>query len=73
MLGPEKSGMAEDFIYRNGFDAYNLFLKTLPPHWWGLLFVGLMSHLSHVKQMYSQHLTHELILCIQITRGREDF
>ena len=37
-----------------------------------LLFIELMSHLSHVKQMYSQsiHLTHELILCIQITRGR---
>ena len=37
-----------------------------------LLFIELMSHLSHVKQMYSQliHLTHELILCIQITSGR---
>ena len=31
-----------------------------------LLFIELMSHLTHVKQMYSQaiHLTHELILCI---------
>ena len=37
-----------------------------------LLFIERMSHFSHVKQMYSQpiHLTHELILCIQITRGR---
>ena len=34
-----------------------------------------MSHLSHLKQMYSQsiQLTHELILCIQITRGRVHF
>ena len=33
-----------------------------------LLFIELMSHLSHVKQMYSQpiHLTHELILHVQI-------
>ena len=40
-----------------------------------LLFFELMSHLSHVKQMNSQpvHLTHELILCIQITRGRIKF
>ena len=31
-----------------------------------LLFIELMSHLSHVKEMYSQsiHLAHELILCI---------
>ena len=37
-----------------------------------LLFIELMSHLSHVKQMNSQsiHLKHELILCLQITRGR---
>ena len=35
----------------------------------------LMLHLSHVQQMYSlpTHLTHESKLCIQITRGREDF
>ena len=40
-----------------------------------LLLIELMSHLSHVKQMYikSIHLTHELILCIQITRRRVDF
>ena len=39
------------------------------------LFTQLMLHLSHVKQMCSQsiHLTHELILRIQITRGRVDF
>ena len=32
-------------------------------------------HLSHVKQIYSQpyHLKHELILCIQVKRGRVDF
>ena len=38
----------------------------------GRLFLNVMLHLSHVKQLYSQplHLTHELIkLCIQITRG----
>ena len=31
-----------------------------------LLFIELRSHLSHVKQMFSQpiHLTHELILCL---------
>ena len=41
-----------------------LFLKGCP----GLLFIELMSHLSHVQQMYSEviHLTDELILCIQI-------
>ena len=40
-----------------------------------LLFTELMSHLSHVKQMYCQpkHLAHELILCTQITRGRVHF
>ena len=40
-----------------------------------LLFFELMSHLSHVKQMNSQpvHLTHELILCKLITRGRIEF
>ena len=40
-----------------------------------LLFIELMSHLSHVMQMYSQpiHLTHELTLCIQITRERVNF
>ena len=34
-----------------------------------------MFHLSHVQQMYSlpTHLTHESKLCIQITRGRDDF
>ena len=34
-----------------------------------------MAHLSHVKQMCSQpmHLTHELILYVQITLGRVDF
>ena len=39
-----------------------------------LLFIELMSHLSYVKQMWSQsihiHLTYELILCIQITSRR---
>ena len=40
-----------------------------------LLFVQLLFHLSHVKQMNSQltHLTHELMLCVQITRGRVHF
>ena len=40
-----------------------------------LLFIELMLHLSHVKQMYSQtiHLTHELKSCIQIIRRRVDF
>ena len=40
-----------------------------------LLFTELRLHLSRVKRMYSQpmHLTHELILCIQITKGRVDF
>ena len=39
-----------------------------------LLFVEIMSHLSHVKQIYNQpiHLTHEFILCIQIRRRRVD-
>ena len=39
-----------------------------------ILFIELMLHLSRVKQMYSQPilLTHELILCIQITRRRVD-
>ena len=32
-----------------------------------LLFIELMSHLSHVKQIYSQpiHLAHELMFCVQ--------
>ena len=40
-----------------------------------LLFIELILHLSHVKQMYSQplHLAHELILCIEITQGQVDF
>ena len=40
-----------------------------------LLRIELMLNLSHVKQMYSQaiHLTNELKLCLQITRGRVDF
>ena len=40
-----------------------------------LLYFGLMSHLSHVKQMLSQplHLTHEFILCTQIAIRRPDF
>ena len=40
-----------------------------------LLYIELMPHLSNVKQMYSRpiHLTHELILCIPITRGRANF
>ena len=35
----------------------------------------LMFHLSHVKQVFSQptDLTHKLILCVHITRAREDF
>ena len=34
-----------------------------------------MQHLSHVKQTNSQpiHLSHDLTICIQITRGRFDF
>ena len=45
------------------------FFQRLP------LFIELMPHLSHVKQIYSQpmHLTHELIQWIQITRGRAHF
>ena len=39
-----------------------------------LLFIELMLHLSHVKQIsQSIHLTHELIMCIQITRGKVHF
>ena len=41
-----------------------------------LLFIELMSHLSHIKQMYIQpivHLTLELILYIPITIGRVNF
>ena len=40
-----------------------------------LLLIELMLHLSHVNQVYSQpiHLTHELILCILITRRRIHF
>ena len=40
-----------------------------------LLFVELMLHLSHAKQMYSQpmHLSHELMLCLQTSRRRADF
>ena len=36
------------------------------------LFIDLMLHLSHLKQLFSQpiHLTHELKLCMQITRRR---
>ena len=39
-----------------------------------LLFIELMLHLLHAKQMYSQpiHLTHELILCVQIIIRRVD-
>ena len=39
------------------------------------LFIELRLPLSHVKQMFSKkmHLTYELILCIQITRGGVDF
>ena len=35
-----------------------------------LLFIELMSHLSHVMYTQPIHLTHELLFCIQITRGR---
>ena len=40
-----------------------------------ILFIELMSHPSYVKQMYSppMHLTHELIMCIQIPIGRGHF
>ena len=40
----------------------------------GVLFIELILNLSHVKQMIFQtiHVTHELILCILITRKRED-
>ena len=31
-----------------------------------LLYIELMLHHSNVKQMYCQHLTHELILWVQI-------
>ena len=39
------------------------------------LFIDLMLHLSHLKQLFSQpiHLTHEFILGIQIIWGRVDF
>ena len=35
-----------------------------------LLFIELMANLSHVMHTQPIHLTHELLLCIQITRGR---
>ena len=52
-----------------------LIFKKAATTWVDLLFIELLSHLSHVKQMYIQpiHLTHELILFIQITRGRLHF
>ena len=51
-----------------GFLIFLKFATTLV----NLLFNERMSHLSHVKQMYSQpiHLTHELILSTQNTGGR---
>ena len=54
--------------------GHNVFLKvatTLVE----LLCIELMLHLSPVKQMDSQpiNITHELMLCIQITRDRVDF
>ena len=36
------------------------------------IFIELMSHLSHVKQMYCQPI-HELKMSIQISRGMVDF
>ena len=40
-----------------------------------LLYIEIMLHLSHVKKMYAQpiHFTYELILWIQITRGKVNF
>ena len=40
-----------------------------------LLFIELMFHISCVKQLFSLpiNLTHELIFCTEIMRGREDF
>ena len=45
--------------------TYDVFLKVAT-NLMDLLFIEVMSHISHVKQMFSQpmHLTHlELILC----------
>ena len=41
----------------------------------GSFFIERVSHLSNVKQMYSQpiHLTHEILLCLHITRGGVHF
>ena len=59
---------------RKNLESFNFFWKLPPP--WGIIYlIGLMSHLSHIKQMYSPtiHLTHEVILSLLITRGRVDF
>ena len=56
-------------------DWAEIFFDKIATNLADLLFIELMSHLSHGKQMYSHpiHFTHELVLCIQITRGRVDF
>ena len=48
---------------------------SLPPSWWIFCLLKILVTLAHVNQMSSQpmHLTHELILCIQIIRGWVDF
>ncbi len=47
----------------------------LPQTWWIIVFIELVLHQSNVNQMYSQplQLTHELILCVQITTRRAYF
>ena len=55
----------------SGSILLNLFFKEGLPDFYLLNLL----HLSLVKQMYSQpiHITHDLILCLQITRGMVDF
>ena len=47
------------------FPALSFYLKEVPITLVDILFIELMLHLSHVKQMFSRpiRLTHELILC----------
>ena len=60
----DEVGLKKIFKYRLNCGYFFMVATTLVD----LLLIELMSHLSHVQQMYSQpkHQTHELILCIQI-------
>ena len=71
-LGHGKNTKNNDLLYSNS--AQFLHFLKVATSMVGFLFIELMPQLSNVKQMYSQpmHLTHELILCIQITKGRVD-